>query len=339
MYSTPRLAIVAFVFCSAHICGAFAEDCHPQGIAATVQLVGGADGYIPVLPVAMNDQPKQMILLTGAKLTEITPSTADALGLPRQKGDFKVFDTSRLSSNDYVNVPFKIGRMSSKGVGMIVLPSDSDVGAGSAIAGVLGPDVLDNYDIDIDFGTGKLNFISQDHCLGRVVYWPATSIAAVPMQRFVYSWIVISVKLDGQPTLAIVDTSAASTTLYRAAAEKLFGLTMPEADAKQTGSDTAQPNAAAAFVHTFKSLEFEGLLVKNPIVQVIPDVFRNTKSRNSDPETGSLLSNSALDEESIKMRIGMDVLRQLHVYIAYKERVLYLTPAGQLDEKAGKSTN
>jgi hypothetical protein len=39
------------------------------------------------------------------------------------------------------------------------------------------------------------------------------------------------------------------------------------------------------------------------------------------------------------MRIGMDVLRQLHVYIAYKEKVLYLTPAGQVDDKAGQSTN
>ena len=187
MISTPKLAIVAFVFCCASNCSAFAEDCRPQGIAATVELVRGADGYIPVLPVLMNDQPKQMILSTWATLTEITPTTADSLGLPRQKGAFRVFDKSRVSSNDYVNVPFRIGRMSSKGVGMIVLPSDSDVGTGSNIDGILAPDILDNYDIDIDFGTGKLNFISQDHCLGRVVYWPATSIAAVPMQRFVHS--------------------------------------------------------------------------------------------------------------------------------------------------------
>ena len=116
-------------------------------------------------------------------------------------------------------------------------------------------------------------------------------------------------------------------------------MTPPATDTARAGSDTAQPNASASFEHTFKSLEFEGLLVQNPIVQVIPDVLRNSKSGNSDAETGSLLPNSALDEESIKMCIGMDVLRQLHVYIAYKEKVLYLTPAGHADDKAEKSTN
>ena len=322
-----------FILCAAFQSNAEAEDCHPQGIAASVQLTRDADGYIPVLPVEMNGQPKSMLLNTSADLTEILPRTADALGLPRQKGDFEVIDASRKYSSDYVNVPFKVGRMSSKGVGMVILPDDRDLGNDTNVDGVLAADILRNYDIDIDFGTGKLNFISQDHCFGRVVYWPATAVAVVPMQRFTKSWIVISVKLDGQPTLAIVDTGLATSTLYLGTAERVFGLKVGDKDTPAIGNISDRPESMA-YRHTFKTLEFEGLTVNNPSVQIAPDLLKNTKSRHSEAETGSLLSNSELDEESIQMRIGMDVLRRLHVYAAYKERMLYLTAAGQTSDKA-----
>ncbi len=38
------------------------------------------------------------------------------------------------------------------------------------------------------------------------------------------------------------------------------------------------------------------------------------------------------------MILGMDILRHLHVYIAYKEQKLYLTPAATLAVAAAPST-
>ena len=328
MHNKSTAAAAVFILCAAFPSSAQAEDCRPQGIAASVQLLRSADGYVPVLPVEMNGQPKTMLLDTSGTLTEILPRTADSLGLPRQKGEFTVIDASRRYSSDYVNVPLKIGRISSKGVGMIILPNDGDLGGGASADGVLAPDILSNYDIDIDFGTGRLNFISQDHCFGRVIYWPATAVAAVPMQRIIHSWIAISVKLDGQPTLAIVDTSTARSSMYSAIAERVFGLKLGGPDTPSIGNMSDHPESVI-YRHAFKMLEFDGITVTNPDVQIVPDLLKNTKSRHSEAETGSLLTNSVLDEDSIQMRIGMDVLRQLHVYAAYKERILYLTAAGQ----------
>jgi len=340
MHFRTTAAAAGFILCAAYQSNAQAENCPPLGIATSVQLARDADGYSPVVPVEMSGQPRTMLLGTSGFATVISPRTADALGLPRQKSALEIIDQSRDYSSDYVNVPFKIGRLSSNAVGMIILPSDRDLGwGGTSVDGLLAPDILHNYDIDIDFGTGKLNFILQDHCPGRVVYWPATAVAAVPMQRFTHNWIVIPIKLDGQSTLAIIDTGVATSTLYRGTAERVFGLKVGDPDTPAIGNSSARPELMV-YRHTFKTLEFEGVAVSNPNVLIIPDLLKNTKSSHSDAGTGTLFTNSELDEESIRMRIGMDVLRHFHVYIAYKEHVLYLTPAGQpADKAAGNGTN
>ncbi len=59
---------------------------------------------------------------------------------------------------------------------------------------------------------------------------------------------------------------------------------------------------------------------------ILPDLT-NSKGVVS---TGSHLSDAGMLPE---IKVGMDVLAKLHLYIAFKERKLYITPA---DDKAGK---
>ena len=60
------------------------------------------------------------------------------------------------------------------------------------------------------------------------------------------------------------------------------------------------------YEHTFKSLSLEGLAIGNPTIKV-----------------------KAVDRVILKpmLYIGMDVLRRLHLYLAYKESNLYATSA------------
>lgn len=46
------------------------------------------------------------------------------------------------------------------------------------------------------------------------------------------------------------------------------------------------------------------------------------------PELGTRLGDTSQSGDFADMLLGMNVLRHLHVYIAYKERKLYITPAG-----------
>lgn len=50
--------------------------------------------------------------------------------------------------------------------------------------GLLSTDLFVRYDIDVDFGAGRLNYFFQDHCDGHVAYWPErpVSVARITLE-------------------------------------------------------------------------------------------------------------------------------------------------------------
>jgi hypothetical protein len=64
------------------------------------------------------------------------------------------------------------------------------------------------------------------------------------------------------------------------------------------------------FDYPFKTLSLDGLTVNNPHITVLSDT----------------LLPSGLGDDLI---LGVSFLRQLHIYVAYKEEKLYITPAAQ----------
>ncbi len=66
-------------------------------------------------------------------------------------------------------------------------------------------------------------------------------------------------------------------------------------------------------------LDLSGVTIKNPILTLRPDLAPQTT------KTGSHLSSDVVQPPD--MLIGMNILSHLHVYIAYKERKLYITPS------------
>jgi hypothetical protein len=91
------------------------------------------------------------------------------------------------------------------------------------------------------------------------------------------------------------------------AAERIFGLTLGDTDTPQVGSLRDDP-AYKFYRHTFKGLVLQpaagSVAVDNPVVTI---------ARNNVRE-GDLL-------------IGMDVLRELHIYFAFAENKMYVSLA------------
>src|SRR5215469_12824583 len=80
--------------------------------------------------------------------------------------------------------------------------------------------------------------------------------------------------------------------------------------------------SAANYRHTFASLSFGDVAASNPHFAIIPDLVNRVR----EPEIGTRFA----DEEggTPPMLLGMNILRHLHIYIAYKEQKLYISPAG-----------
>jgi hypothetical protein len=192
------------------------------------------------------------------------------------------------------------------------------------VAGLLAPNLLHDYDVDIDFSTMKLSLYSQNHCESEAVNWPG-GIAVLPMHLDSNDHIQIPVQLDGHNVSAILDTGATRSVLDVELAKSTFGLTPGDADTPEVGRLMRSPQSKT-YSHRFKSLALGGIAIADPAVRLIPDLMRNRiKDPHANLEGGSRLTKTTEKPGFGDMILGMNVIQEWHIYIAYKEQKLYLT--------------
>jgi len=298
-------------------------DCKPLSLITTVDLEPSENKLAEFVPVTINGVPKYMLLDTGGAFAEITGDAADELNLQRRKGNFELYNVSGKYSSEFTSAALTIGAIKADNAIFVIAPGSNLFGKGSDAVGILGPDILEHYDVHLDFGANKLSILSQDHCEGKVIYWPASVIAVVPLRVLDSGHILFPVKLDGISMTALLDTGASNTALTIPAANREFNFKLGSADAPIADALPDRPGSYT-YKHTFKTLDFDGVAVGNLPVRIIPDVLK--KVTENKPELGSHLADRKKDEDKVDMLVGMDVLRHFHVYIAYKEQKLYITP-------------
>ncbi|HWD26241.1 MAG TPA: retroviral-like aspartic protease family protein [Rhizomicrobium sp.] len=321
----PGIGAAFFAGLLAALPAARAQDCAPQTKVATLALEPAIDKKEEYVPVTINGVQKLMLLDTGGAMTEVTTEAVDELHLARRHGNFRLYNIYGESSDQFVVGSLEIGPLKAQGVALAVAPGDHVFGEDYELAGVLAPDILKHYDIDVDFGSDTLNLFSPDHCAGKVIYWQPERVAVIPMRVLHSGHIMVQVALDGQPVTAILDTGAYHTTLALPAAETQFGLRVGDKDTPRSGNLTGKPNAFT-YHHVFKSLAFEGIAVNNPQVEIIPDLLHQVATDAALPPTGTRIDDPKKREANAAMLIGMSILRHFHIYIAYKEQRLYVTP-------------
>jgi Aspartyl protease len=325
-YNIRGAAIAAFTVLA--LCGsAAAADCGHLKLLTSVQLVTRDHSHASFVPVKIEGVDKVLLFDTGGAATEITPEVADELHLSRTMSRVALYDVAAQASTDMVRASMQLGTLKASGMGMIVWNGSNPYPDQPGFAGILAPDVLQNYDVDVDFGTNKFSLLSPDHCPGQVVYWPASVVAVVPMKSFDSGHIIVSVMLDGHPVNALLDTGAWNTVLVEPLATSVYGLKLGSADTPVSGTLQDRPGNST-YHHTFKSLSLEGIAVNNAQVEIIPDMMQRHFRYSEASVTGSNIAAPIDPDRTPDMLIGMNVLRHFHIYIAYGERKVYITPAG-----------
>jgi predicted aspartyl protease len=318
---------------------AAAQDCGPLKQAASLDLTPFAGGRF-LAPVTINGTVQPMLVNTAAGITSLTSAAVETMGLHRLSATgFKALDSTGNASQSYVHADVTMGAIRIPGVELLVTPNPG-AGAEGAFAGFLAGDLLSRYDAEFDFSARKLNVFLQDHCPGHVLYWNPTVAAVVPIDlhrnipsnlragyardalRDIHLWV--PVLLDGKPFKAAINTGAPNSTLSATTARTVFGITADSPDSKPLGMVDGNPDHKV-FGRVFSTLTFEGVTVGNPHVVVMPDLV-GSKDPNNSRVTGSNIAKID-DNIGAEMTIGMDVLRKLHLYVAFGERKLYITPA------------
>ncbi len=306
---------------------AAAEDgCSPLSVITSVDMQIGSDGRIYV-PAAINGVKKSMLVDTGGFFTEITQPVSEELKLSARHTRLQIVGVAGDETGLAVRAGLTLGKLHSDGMDFMVMPGNHSFAPDvKDAAGLLAPNLLRAYDVDLDVSGRKLNLISPKHCDGKVIYWRASSVAVVPVRINLDGHILVPVELDGKRMTAVLDTGATTSVLNLDTASKTFGL--------EPGSSDAPLNASLVngeikvYSHRFKTLALEGIAVSNPQLTLMPDLMRGKLyNPHNKLEGDTRISNSEIETGLGEMVLGMDILRHLHLYIAYKEQKLYVTPA------------
>jgi predicted aspartyl protease len=276
-----------------------APDCRLTRYAA-IPFTTIADGRIAI-PVGVDGQPASFLVDTGGVYVSMTPELAKKIGRPAKEVDRWLVGVGGSVMRTAVHVDeFTIGKL--KGTGMAVYV---DTRLGIDVDGTVDPDMMAKFDVDFDFAHGLMNLFSQDHCPGKVVYW-AKDFVALPMEvRINSGHIRVPVTIEGKKVMATLDTGAMDSVMSLKLAKSL-GITEDSADLKLSQSSGSN-NQFRTYTYPFKALDMDGIIVTNPHITVLSDAML--------PGMGD------------DIILGMGILRQLHLYIAYKEEKLYITPA------------
>jgi predicted aspartyl protease len=301
---------------------ASAEDCKLMRIT-TVPLTIDSEGRV-LLPVRINGAEKHFVLSTGTGQSDIYPDAADSLQLHQWqlKSNREIY-MGGAQAHFFVNVPeFEIGTAKITRLPLIVRPGNRRL---AGIDGVLGSDPLDQFDVELDFAKSELTLFSRKHCPQQVVYWSST-YARVPFSMTRRRHAVFTATLDGQKVYTALDTGTGHTILSAQTAKERFGL-IQGSPGMEPVSNSAPIDSGVLFSHRFNLLDLDGVAVKHPLIEVHSDDSKNAFDANHETDVRQHDAKYEKRLDVQELHLGTDVLRELHLYIAYGEQAVYFTSA------------
>ena len=299
---------------------AWAQDCQLK-LVNSVPLTMVADGRVALAPVTINGAKTNLLVDTGGVFTQLSASAINDLKLTVQESGVKMLDLYGGVAEGSVKIDsFVLGHLQARNTEFVV--SSFRFGGDTPVMGLLAPDFMGRYDVEFDFANARMNYLAPDHCPGKVIYWPTSVLAVVPMKYFDHH-IRIDVALNGHSFRAIVDTGASGSTLTAGEAKRVFGLSEDSPDITNLRGAEGEKH----FEKVFDTLTFEGITISHPHITVIPDLV-GKHDRNNDFVTGSRVHRvDDPDSADPPMLIGMNILTKLRFVVAFSEDKIYMTPA------------
>jgi hypothetical protein len=165
--------------------------------------------------------------------------------------------------------------------------------------GIVGDDILHNFDLDIDVAHQKLTLYRPGSCSPTRPPWEAAQ--SWPITISARQQITFPAILNGHPLTALLDTGAFRGTVSRAAALKV-GATAAELQ-RDFARNTSGPLGYRFSRQHFNDLSFGGKSYPNTFLDVVD-----------------------FNEDGIDMLIGIDYLLQRRVFISYATGMIFVSP-------------
>ena len=169
---------------------------------------------------------------TGGTETTIKWDQVEGLGLAPRQTLQKISGVAGTIMNVYVTSSnFSVGELHIKHLPLYVEARNL-----AEADGTLAPDVMRDYDVDIDFARNSLSLISQNHCPGHIIDRTAAGSFDIPVNITGDGHVRFRVKIDGHEIMATLDTGSAVSFISKRATA-LLGID-PKAPELRLARDT-----------------------------------------------------------------------------------------------------
>ena len=283
---------------------AWADNCRLENYGTLpVEMVGSRATTM----VKINGNSTRFILDTGAFFNTMSSANASSLGLKLQPTPFgfRIGGVGGSATTQQAHVKeFGILDMTLKNVDFIVGGTDTG-------EGLLGANLLDFADLEIDLAHGKLTLFKVDHCdKDSLAYWVKDgkyNVADIESANNQFDRrTFLTVVINGKKVRALVDSGAFATVLSRDAAERAgVDLHAPDVKAGVSGIGIgAKP--VKTWTVNIDSFSVGSETIQHSQMQVI------------DGRIG----------DNTDMLLGVDFLLAHHMFIANSKRKAYFTYNG-----------
>lgn len=317
------LALVPFIACL--VTEAAAQDCAPKLLATLKMNHAEADSEIRTVPVHINGVEKQMVLDTGGAITQISRRTIDELNLPLRRSGAKVFDINGRVSNHFTRIEkFGFGDLERDRAALLVWPEPA-----RPWAGMIAQDMLQPYDIDVNFGANELKMYARG--CDTPPGW-THGASKVPMQN--KGWhLHIPLTLDGRNYDGIFDTGSRHSIMRIPTAMRDFGIG-PDTHAMELYPAINGDPFLNGYLHSFSKLSVGDIDIDAPRLLLVPDVMNRNADRSPLARSRARRHNDGLVLP--ELTLGMDVLKNMRLYISFSEQALYVAPIAPPGNTSGK---
>ena len=277
------------------------EPCNIVRVASLVMSV--EESGSPNVPMTVAGHILNLLIDTGGIQSMLSSAVVADLRLPKFpiiEANISMFGGVRVDQLTIAN-NIDFGGLKAPRMIFLVIPAQT---LPPGIDGLLAPDVTRAYDVEFDFANAKFNMFLKDHCEANMAYWSKDDHAEIPFSYDDVGHIKFLVQVDGKSVRVVLDTGSSRSWMSLEEARSLFDL--KENDPAMTPLEKTENGYS--YKYPFKTMTFGGVNVSNPDLELI------SRKDSRMPGVPDLI-------------LGMGILRQLHMYIASKERKLYVTAA------------
>ena len=301
---------------------AMAASCAARAPVATIKMLRDSEAKMYFVPVNINGSNKLMLLSTGSGGTMFLAEAVDAMKMPVTDLRGATLATAVGARSFAITHPDTLSlggaKVAPDSYAIFPAQADGDKLYKSNIIGWLGTDVLSNYDVDMDFASSTLKLYDFNDCAGA----PRAGAEGVTFDVDTKGRLVVPVMLDGHQLNGVIDTSSEFEALNLGIAQDELKFDVAARDVEKLAD---QPGSGAKiYRHNFKTLSLDGTTIANPSIYLIEDKLK--QQVRDDTKTGTNIRTAAEDNRMPDFLIGNVLLSKLHVYVASKEKKLYITP-------------